>query len=137
MLPIKRWRQCRKWNAIVQRIREVPRLCVVPGYQFAAALSLHCSVRPSRRASLASVTASKRHCAPSIRNTPALSHAPLIGLNNIKVGCASALSSPWVRETAISSLILPRAREDESTHEWHFKIPRSHRGGGLASATTF
>jgi hypothetical protein len=49
----------------------------------------------------------------------------------------------WTRSTtrsadkAISSLILPQKREHESPHEWHFKIPRSHRSGGLASANTF
>jgi hypothetical protein len=82
MLPIKRWRRCRKWNATAQRIREVPRRRVVPGCQFAVALSLRYSVRTSKRALLASVIASKRHCALSISNTLALSHRPVIGLNN-------------------------------------------------------
>jgi hypothetical protein len=42
----------------------------------------------------------------------------------------------WTRSTtrsadkAIGGLILPRTREHESSHEWHFKIPRSHRSGG-------
>jgi hypothetical protein len=40
-------------------------------------------------------------------------------------------------DKAIGGLILPRTREHESSHEWHFKIPRSHRSGGLASANTF
>jgi hypothetical protein len=72
MWPIKRWRQCRKWNAIVQRIQEVPRRCVVPGCQSAVALLSRYSVRALKKASLASVTACERHCAPLMRNTPAL-----------------------------------------------------------------
>jgi hypothetical protein len=59
------------------------------------------SVRPSKRASLASVTACERLCAPSMRNTPALLARPLIGIrshNRPEKGCREkariALDSP-------------------------------------------
>ena len=48
-------------------------------------------------------------------------------------------ASQGVTETLFSSVLpeLPEEREQQSPHEWHFKIPRSRRSGGLASANTF
>jgi hypothetical protein len=100
--------------------REAPRRCVVPGCQFAVALSLRYSVRPSKRASLASVTASKRHCAPSISNTPALSHGPLVGLN-----------SKDVHEATLRFVILSFSKRGQSVNRATLEAARLFVGNYL------
>jgi len=77
---MERWRRCKKWNAIVQRIPTARWRSVTRGSLFVAARSSRCWVQLLKRASLASATASRQRYAPLICNTRGRSRRLLTGI---------------------------------------------------------
>ena len=73
MRLIKRWRPCKKWNAIAQRIRKVRPRRAGLDCRFAAAHLSHYWALLLKRALPALATASRRLYAPSMCNIRGLS----------------------------------------------------------------
>jgi hypothetical protein len=113
MRSIELWRPCKKWNAIAQRIREVRPLCVIPGCRFSAASLSHCWVQPSKRASLASATASRPRCALLTRNIRTRSPRLLTEISTANLRTVGTTASckneagqavtPWLQAQSLES----------------------------------
>ena len=78
---IERWRPCKKWNAIAQRIRKVRPRRAGLDCRFAAAHLSHYWALLLERESPASATAPRRRCALSTCNIPGLSGRLLTEIN--------------------------------------------------------